>query len=124
MKDCIFCKIMNGEIPSKVVYEDNKVRAIMDINPVVDGHVLIIPKEHVTDYTLMTDELVCHINKVAKDLGRKIMNKLGAKGLTMTVNYGDAQEVKHYHLHLLPDYHISKASKDVSEIYEILKTED
>ena len=121
MNECIFCKIINGEIPSKIVYEDDKVRAIMDINPVVDGHVLVIPKKHVTDYTEMDDELVCHISKVAKDLGRKIMTKLDAKGLTMTVNYGDAQEVKHYHLHLLPDYHISKASRDVSEIYDILK---
>ena len=121
MNECIFCKIMNGEIPSKTVYEDEKVKAIMDINPVVDGHVLIIPKEHITDYTEMSDELVCHISKVAKDLGKRIMTKLNAKGLTMTVNYGDAQEVKHYHLHLLPDYHISKASKDVSEVYDILK---
>ena len=121
MNECIFCKIMNGEIPSKVVYEDDKVKAIMDINPVVDGHVLVIPKEHVTDYTEMDDELVCHISKVAKDLGKRIMTKLNSKGLTMTVNYGDAQEVKHYHLHLLPDYHISKASKDVSEVYDILK---
>lgn len=121
MNECIFCKIMNGEIPSKVVYEDDKVKAIMDINPVVDGHVLVIPKEHVTDYTEMNDELVCHISKVAKDLGKRIMTKLNSKGLTMTVNYGDAQEVKHYHLHLLPDYHISKASKDVNEVYDILK---
>lgn len=121
MNECIFCKIMNGEIPSKVVYEDDKVKAIMDINPVVDGHVLVIPKEHVTDYTEMNDELICHISKVAKDLGKRIMTKLNSKGLTMTVNYGDAQEVKHYHLHLLPDYHISKASKDVNEVYDILK---
>ena len=48
--DCIFCKIINGEIPSKRVYEDDKVIAILDVNPVVDGHTLVIPKKHIKDY--------------------------------------------------------------------------
>ena len=48
--DCIFCKIINGDIPSKKLYEDDKVIVIMDVNPKVDGHALVIPKEHVTDF--------------------------------------------------------------------------
>ena len=57
MDNCIFCKIIKGEIPSKKLYEDDKVVIIMDINPVVDGHVLVIPKEHIVDYTEMPDDL-------------------------------------------------------------------
>ena len=56
MNDCIFCKIVNGEIPSKKVYEDDNVIAIMDVNPKVDGHTLVIPKKHVREYTDLTDE--------------------------------------------------------------------
>lgn len=120
MNECIFCKIGKGEIPSKKVYEDDKVFAFMDIHPVVDGHVLIVPKEHYEDYTVLSDEMVSHIYKVANKLGKEIMEKLGSKGLTLSVNYGDAQEVKHFHLHLLPDYHLKKKEKDIEEVFEIL----
>ena len=119
--DCIFCKIINGDIPSKKVYEDDKVLAIMDINPVVDGHVLVIPKRHVTDFTELDHDLLSHIYEVAKMLSKSLMDKLGSKALTFSINYGDSQMVKHFHLHLLPDYSIKDVSKSVDEIYEILK---
>ena len=121
MDNCIFCKIIKGEIPSKKLYEDDKVVIIMDINPVVDGHVLVIPKEHIVDYTEMPDDLLAHISKVAKEYGKELMRKLESKGLTLTVNYGDSQVVKHYHLHLLPDYNIKEVEKTVEEVYEIIK---
>lgn len=120
MKDCIFCKIINGDIPSKRVYEDDKVIAIMDINPVCDGHVLIIPKEHVTDYTGLSSDLVAHINDVASKIGPMLMEKLDTTRLTMAVNYGDAQEVKHFHLHLMPNYLHNKGEKNVDEVYELI----
>lgn len=120
MKDCIFCKIINGDIPSKRVYEDDKVIAIMDINPVCDGHVLIIPKEHVTDYTGLSNDLVAHINDVASKIGPMLMEKLDTTRLTMAVNYGDAQEVKHFHLHLMPNYLHNKGEKNVDEVYELI----
>lgn len=119
--DCIFCKIINGEIPSKKIYEDDLVFVIMDINPVVDGHLLVIPKEHVTDYTELSEKLRNHIYDVAKKLTEDVMKKLGSKGLTFTVNYGDSQLVKHFHLHLLPDYNIKEISMTVDEVYEKLK---
>lgn len=121
MKDCIFCKILNNEISSKKLYEDDKVIVIMDVNPVVDGHSLIIPKKHVTDFTELDDELLCHINKVAKEMSAKLMNKLGSKALSLCVNYGESQVVKHFHLHLLPDYTKKTKSMDVAKVYEILK---
>lgn len=122
MNDCIFCKIIKGEIPSKKIYEDDVVSVIMDINPKVDGHVLVIPKTHVTDYTELSDELLKHIYKVAKELTPTLMDKLNATALTFVVNYGDSQEVKHFHLHLLPNYLVKDGcEKTVDEVYEIIK---
>lgn len=121
MENCIFCKILNGEIPCKKIYEDDKVIGIMDVNPVVDGHVLIIPKEHKTDFIELGSDLLNHIYGVAKDLTPVLIDKLDATSMTFTVNYGDAQQVKHFHLHLLPNYSIKEKSKTVDEVYEILK---
>lgn len=122
MKDCIFCKIIAGEIPSKKVYEDDKVLVIMDIDPKADGHTLVIPKKHVTDFTEMSDEDVLMINGIAKKVGLKIVDRLKARGITFAVNYGDSQAVKHYHLHLLPNYTIEEMSgRSVEEIYDIIK---
>ena len=100
--------------------EDEKVIAIMDINPVVDGHVLIIPKEHVEDYQGLKPELLQHIYKVADKLTKELMTKLNSKGLTFVVNYGDSQLVKHFHLHLLPDYQLKEKEMDVDKVFEIL----
>jgi len=121
MNNCIFCKIIKGEIPSKKIYEDDKVLAFMDINPVVDGHILIIPKEHYEDFTLLPEDLLIHIHKIAKELSTKIMSNLNSKGLTLTINYKDAQEVKHFHLHLLPDYHLKKHDLTLEEVYNKIK---
>ncbi len=118
--DCIFCKILNGEIPSKKIYEDDKVIAILDVNPVVDGHTLIIPKKHVEDYTKLDKDLLIHIYDVANKLTKDIMSKLNSKGMTFTVNYGDSQLVKHFHLHLLPDYQIKDKEMEIDEVFEIL----
>lgn len=121
MNDCIFCKILRGEIPSKKLYEDDKVIVIMDVNPKVDGHALVIPKEHVTDFMEISDELLTHIYKVAREVSKKLMSKLNATALTLGVNYGDSQVVKHFHMHLLPNYEVSSAGKNVEEVYNILK---
>lgn len=124
MNDCIFCKILSGEIPSKKLYEDDKVIVIMDVNPKVDGHALIIPKEHVTDFVEISDELLTHVYKVAREVSKKIMTKLNATALTLGVNYGDSQVVKHFHMHLLPNYEVSTAGNNVEDIYNILKEEN
>ncbi len=118
--DCIFCKIANKEIPSKTLYEDETLIVIMDINPKCDGHTLIIPKKHYTDYLELDERITNHIFNIAKKLGPQIMNSLNAKGLTMAINYGKAQVVKHFHYHLLPDYD-KEPEKSVEETYSILK---
>ena len=121
--DCIFCKIVKGEIPSKVLFEDDEVMVIMDANPVVDGHALIIPKKHYTDYLELDSNITTYIFEVAKKMGPKIMQKLNADSLTLLVNYGDDQQVKHFHMHILPDFGTkdSVATKPNEEIYNILK---
>ena len=122
MKDCIFCKIVNGEIPSKKIYEDENVIAIMDISPKVNGHSLVIPKKHVTDLTSISDEEILNVNNVAKKLVTRFMNKLNARGVTCGVNYGDSQEVKHYHMHILPNYFLDKEDiVDTDIIYDKIK---
>ena len=121
--DCIFCKIIKGEIPSKVLYEDELVKVIMDVNPTVDGHALIIPKKHYTDYLELDQDIITHIWDAAKKMGPSIMDKLKAKSLTLLVNFGDDQQVKHFHMHLLPNFGTmeSKATKTSKEIFSILK---
>lgn len=121
--DCIFCKIIKSEIPSKVLYEDELVKVIMDVNPTVDGHALIIPKKHYTDYLELDRDITTHIWVVAKKMGPSIMDKLKAKSLTLLVNFGDDQQVKHFHMHLLPNFGTmeSKATKTSEEIFSILK---
>jgi len=120
--DCIFCKIAGKEIESKELYQDDFVIAIMDINPKSIGHTLIITKEHYNDYTEVPAEVLAHINRVAKRLGDALMEKLEATGMTMCVNYGSAQEVKHYHMHLLPQDSKYKGKKTVDEVFKILTT--
>lgn len=104
MDDCIFCKIVNGEIPSEKVYEDEKVLAFKDINPVTPIHVLIIPKKHFKDVLDVKEEdkeiiadLFQSINKIAKTLG------IEKNGFRIVNNCGEdaGQEVMHLHFHLL-----------------------
>ena len=121
--DCVFCKIVKGEIPSNVLFEDEQVLVIMDVNPNVDGHALIIPKKHYTDYLELDSDIINHVFEVAKKMGPRIMEKLNAKALTLLMNYGDSQQVKHFHMHVLPNFgpNKSKAKKISEEIYNILK---
>lgn len=104
MDNCIFCKIAKGEIPSQFVYEDDKICAFKDINPIAPVHVLIIPKEHIASATEINDSncgVVAHIFNKAKDIakamgvdesGFRLVNNCGADG---------GQTVMHLHFHLL-----------------------
>ena len=104
MEDCIFCKIINGDIPSEKVYEDESVLAFKDIHPAAPIHVLVIPKKHIKSLLEVTkedSEVISHIyeviNKIAKDMN------IEEDGFRVIVNCGkDAgQEVMHLHFHLL-----------------------
>ena len=121
--DCLFCKIVNGEIPSYKIYEDELVYAFLDINPDSNGHTLLIPKKHYLDMSDIPLDTLTHIFKVAKELKIMLEEKLNADGLTFIQNNGDVQEVKHFHLHLKP-YYKNNTISDVKDIYELLKGRD
>ena len=119
--DCLFCKIINKEVASKILYEDENVLVFLDINQSNVGHTLIVPKKHIVDIKNVDDETLCHMIKIAHQISEKIMAKLGATGMTYSINYGDAQEIKHLHLHLCPYYQEKKNKMDTNTIYELLK---
>ena len=103
--DCLFCKISNGEIPSKFIYEDESVVAFRDINPQAPQHVLIVPRKHIASINAFQDEdkeLAAHIlvdvvPKLAKEL------KIDESGFRVVINTGDegGQTVHHLHVHLI-----------------------
>lgn len=123
--DCIFCKIVNGEIPCKKVYEDEYVLAFLDLSPHNPGHTLIIPKEHHTNILDMENDLLCHIQEVVKIIFNMYKEKLDIAGLTLVQNNEYGQEIKHYHLHLVPRYKKDglffchkKVTEDIEEVYK------
>lgn len=104
MSDCIFCKIIKGDIPSTNVYKDEHVTAFRDINPVAPTHILIVPNKHIdsVDVMIVDDEpLIGHLFTVAKELAAK--EGISAGGYRLVVNTGaeSGQTVFHVHLHLL-----------------------
>lgn len=116
--DCIFCKIINGDIPSYTVYEDDIVKCFLDIHPDSNGHTLIIPKNHTLDLDSIDNETLLHIMNVARKLREVYEEKLGIDGIALIQNNGDAQEIKHFHLHLKPFYNREQDLIDVNELYD------
>lgn len=108
MKDCIFCKIIKKEIPSYLIYEDDEVEAFLDLNPVSYGHTLLIPKRHFKDINDIDSKTVAKLNSIVKKLANLLVEKLNADGITITQNNGYGQEIKHYHIHLIPRYENDK----------------
>lgn len=105
MSDCLFCKIIDGSIPSYTVYEDDKVKVFLDINPNNDGHLLVIPKEHKANLYEMDDEtLIYMLNIIREKLKPILSDKLNIDGLTISQNNDYGQEVKHFHIHVIPRY--------------------
>ena len=116
--DCLFCKIINGEIPSYTIYEDETVKVFLDVNPDVNGHTLIIPKKHYQDLFDIDDETLLHIMDIAKKIDKLLKDKLHTDGLTLVQNNGLKQEVKHFHLHLKPQYKNEGKKLSPEEIYK------
>ncbi|MBO8168821.1 MAG: histidine triad nucleotide-binding protein [Thermoanaerobacteraceae bacterium] len=109
MSDCIFCKIVNKEIPAEIVYEDDQVMAFKDINPVTPVHILLIPKKHISDLTAITEEdkeLIGQIHIAAV----KVAEKMGVAedGFRLVNNCKEhgGQVVFHLHFHLLGGKHL------------------
>lgn len=115
--DCIFCKIVNGEIPCYKVYEDDKIISFLDINPNSPGHTLIIPKEHTKDINSISVDTLNYIMTKAIEISDILVDKLNADGFSLVQNNGICQEVKHFHLHIIPKYS-KKNNMSVEEAYE------
>jgi len=115
--NCIFCKIISGEIPSYKIYEDDDLMAFLDINPISAGHTLIIPKKHTLDLETISEEELNRIMSCAKKISKLLVEKLCADGYSLAQNNGIAQEVKHFHLHVIPKYK-KKLHVSVEDVYE------
>ncbi len=103
MENCIFCKIVRGEIPSKKVYEDEDMIIIKDLNPQAETHLLLIPKEHYADIIEMSDAEAATLGKCLKKLSR-LVDELGlSEGFRLVSNKGKhgCQSVPHLHIHIL-----------------------
>ncbi|MBI4146750.1 HIT domain-containing protein [Candidatus Woesearchaeota archaeon] len=103
-EQCIFCHIANGKIPTKKVYEDDQVVAVLDINPGVEGHVLVLTKKHVVVMPQMDDVLVGHVGMVAKQLSQAIIRAFKCEGTSVFVANGASagQRAPHFMLHVMP----------------------
>lgn len=119
--ECIFCKIAKGEVNSYTIYEDEIVKAYLDINPKTNGHTLIIPKKHYKDLDDIDEKTITHIMMVAKKVKKILEEKLDMTGITLIQNNGKPQEIKHFHLHLIPCYEKSGRKAKVENIYEKIK---
>jgi len=106
MSDCIFCKIINGEIPSAKVYEDENVLAFLDISQVTKGHTLVIPKVHKDNVFDLTDEIAANVFSAVPKVANAIKAAYDPIGLNVLQNNGEAagQSVFHFHMHLIPRY--------------------
>ena len=126
MNGCIFCKITKGEIPSYTIYEDDKMKAFLDVNPVSNGHVLLIAKTHYKNFLDTPDELIKDMYHIIKTKIYPLLEeKLKITGLSICQI---GKDVNHYHIHLIPQYENEKFDfkynkeniKDVEEIYNKL----
>lgn len=134
-ENCIFCKIINGAIPSSTIYEDENFKVILDISPASKGHALILPKEHYANIYELPEELAAKAMVLAKKLATHMTEKLGCDGFNLVQNNGEVagQTVFHFHLHLIPRYEngdnkdvltwnqLEYADGEVAKMAELLK---
>ena len=102
--DCIFCKIIAGEIPCFRLYEDEHTLSFMDINPANDGHALVIPKQHARDLYAVSPQAIAAVAVTARRVARAVDQAMKPEGLNLVQCNGEAagQSVPHFHVHVLP----------------------
>ena len=106
MSDCIFCQIVEGQIPSHKVYEDDDVLAFLDISQTTKGHTLVVPKKHYDNFLACPKDIMHKVMDVAQRIGQAQIMVLGAKGINIlsNVNREAGQTVMHFHVHVIPRY--------------------
>jgi len=102
--NCLFCKIVAGEIPATKIYEDEKSLAFLDIMPASYGHTLVIPKEHHANFDEVTPEVLCQTISCAQKVGRAVKSALDLEGYNVDIHNGEVagQSVQHLHIHIIP----------------------
>lgn len=105
-ENCIFCKIANGDIPSRTIYEDEDFRVILDLAPATKGHALILPKNHYRNLYEIADDAAAKVLPLAKKMAVHMTQKLGCDGFNVLQNNNEiaGQTVFHFHVHLIPRY--------------------
>ena len=106
MSDCIFCKIVSGELPSNKVYEDDDILAFLDINPVNPGHTIVIPKEHGDNFLLQSEETNKKLISVIYSITPSVLKSVNATDCNVTMNCGSSagQIIFHTHFHIIPRF--------------------
>lgn len=106
MSECIFCKIVNGELPSAKVFENDDVLAFLDISQITKGHTLVIPKVHKENVYELDSETAAKLFAVVPQIAQALKDEFNPKGMNLLNNNGSfaGQAVFHYHLHLIPRY--------------------
>ncbi|MCH8520187.1 MAG: HIT domain-containing protein [Nanoarchaeota archaeon] len=127
-ENCIFCKIVNGEIPAKKIHEDSEFLAFLDINPITKGHTILIPKEHYMMMAFVPDEVLGRIQVLAKQLSELLIKSLNANDVALIIANGQAagQQIQHFAIHLIPRYegdnfklNLEGEKRDEEELKEI-----
>jgi len=116
---CVFCKIAQKQVPSSLVYEDDKTVAFLDIRPLNEGHTLVIPKEHYVNIFDIPQELLCYIHEVTKRVAKTVEKATHADGISIIQQNGEAagQEIFHLHVHVIPRFEGQKLPR-LSELSE------
>lgn len=136
-ENCIFCRIIDGEIPSNTIYEDDMFKVILDVNPASKGHALILPKEHYANIYEIDEEVAAKAFLLAKRLAGRMTEVLKCDGFNILQNNGEVagQTVFHFHMHLIPRYtnakntdilkweHEEYTAEQLAEICHALKVE-
>lgn len=130
-ENCIFCKIIRGEIPAKKIHEDERFIAFLDINPLTKGHTILIPKEHYMIISLVPDEVLGQAQVLAKQVAQLLQESLGSDDVSIIIPNGQAagQQIQHFAIHLIPRYkddgvelNLEGAKRDEEELRVIKET--
>ncbi len=125
MDDCIFCKIVKGEVPCYKTYEDEKVFVILDINPLSKGHTLVLPRQHFENILDIPEDLYEYMSKIAKRVSQVIQDRYNPEGILINQNNGKraGQEIPHIHIHIKPIYADTVVLSEVDYRKELPKDE-
>ena len=132
MDNCIFCRIISGELPSRILYEDEETMAFMDVAGDVDGHVLVVPRKHVKNILDCDEKTLFAVMRTVKKLSDHFTEDCGYDGVNL-LNASDesaGQSVPHFHVHIIPRKrndgintwpHLDGAKRDIDEVFQELK---